>query len=280
MRNWSSPGSPTPAWPKANSFGPVLRGGVGDLPVEPLARALELAELRPPAQRREVGDFGRLGPLRLVGRQDQHRGRVQRLGHQIREDRERRPAGRPGFRALQTRAHPFRFDLGRVSAERGAGIHPGTHGGEAGVEVFHQRVVLGGALLEQEGGVERRVDVRAQLVEGHLQLGLGFRVPGLFQLAAPGYVAAVVEPLLDVERGLPALLGKVGNAHAGNAEGRTGDVALVGALAVDLELGQPVGRDDLEPQIGGRAQQRSLARARIARERGVLQPLDGEGVLG
>jgi hypothetical protein len=49
----------------------------------------------------------------------------------------------------------------------------------------------------------------------------------------------------------------------------------MGGLAVDLELGQPVGRDGLEPQVGGRAEQRPLARPRIARERGVLQPLDG-----
>ncbi len=102
----------------------------------------------------------------------------------------------------------------------------------------------------------------------------------LLQLAPPCYVAAVVQPLLDVERGLPAVLGEIGNRHARDAEGRPGDVALVGGLPVELELREPVGGDHRQAQVGGGAQQRALVGPGIALERRLLELVDAEGVLG
>ena len=152
--------------------------------------------------------------------------------------------------------------------------------GEPGLEVAHQRLVLGDPLLEQERGIERGVDVGAELIQGDVDARLRFGMARLFQLPTPSHVAAVVEPLLEVERRLPAVLGQVGDGQAGDVRLGLGDVALMRRLPVDRELGQPVGPDHVEAQIGGGPEQRTLRAPRIVAQGGVLQPLDSQGVLG
>ena len=65
LRNSSSPGSPTPAWPNATDPRAVLGRGVGHLPVQPLPRAAELVELGTAPERGGIGEVGGLGALGL-----------------------------------------------------------------------------------------------------------------------------------------------------------------------------------------------------------------------
>ena len=191
--------------------GPVLRGGVRRPPDRAAER--DWRNWSNSGRRRSAATAARSAgwvALGLVARQHQHGGGVDRLAHQVGEDRERRAARGPGLVPLQAGPHPLGLDLRGVAAERGARVDPGAHGREPRVEIGDQRVVLRRPLLEEEGREEGGVHVGAELVERHVQRRLRFRVARLLQLAPPGDVAAVVEPLLDVERGLPAVLGEVG----------------------------------------------------------------------
>ena len=174
VRNWSYPGNPTPACPKAKIRG---RFSVPTYSISLSSRSRERWNCSNSGRRRSPAVAPGPGSvLRFGVRQDQHGRCVNGMSRQIGQRRERRAPGGSSLVPLQLGAHPLGFDLGRIAAQRRSSLDPRPDGGEPGLEIAHQRLVLGDPLLEQERGVERRVDVGAELVEGDVDPRLRFGV--------------------------------------------------------------------------------------------------------